>query len=99
VKFDDTNINQLIHHNRDSGRFANIWSKLLFISHTYNFLTFWYFLGMVGFPEGFWLVLELLVELTILFDLCMRSYLKARMPNQWRTMWLLQAKEEHNGWL
>ena len=54
---------------------------------------------MAGFPEGFWLVLELLVELTILFDLCMRSYLKARMPNQWRTMWLLQDKEEHDGWL
>lgn len=66
----------------------------MFISHTYNFITVWYFLGIIGFPEGWWLVVELLVEVIVLFDLIIRTYLKNRMPNQWRTMWLLQDKEE-----
>jgi hypothetical protein len=59
VQFNDTNINQLIHHDRDSGSFANIWSQIMFFSHTYNFTAFWYFLGMERFPSSIWLIIEL----------------------------------------
>ena len=48
----------------------------MFLSHTYNFITVWYFLGLKGFPEGWWLVMELLVEVIVLFDLIIRTYLK-----------------------
>lgn len=94
VTFEDANINQLINQDRQSGLFADIWSKIVLVSHTYNFLTVWYFLGMVGFPDGWWLFVEILVEFILVFDFLTVLFLKHRMPNQWRTMWLLQAKEE-----
>lgn len=97
VNFEDTSINQIIHHNRESGKFANIWSTLIFVAHTYNFITTWYFMGLAGFPSGVWLVLELLVEVVVLFDFFLRIYLKHRMPTQWTTMWLLQQREKNSG--
>ena len=99
VNFDDSNINQLIHQNRESGMFANIWSKIMLLGFTYNFITVWYFLGIVGFPSQWWLIAELLVELVMVFDFVIIHYLRHRMPNQWRTMWLLQAKEQSATWL
>lgn len=54
-------------------------------------------MGLAGFPAGFWLVLELLVEVIVLFDFFLRIYLKHRMPNQWTTMWLLQQREKNSG--
>ena len=87
-------MNQLVNHDRDSGYFANAWSRLLFLSHTYNFITAWYFLGLAGFPDGTWLVFELTTEVIIFCDLCITIYLKKRMPNQWRTMWLLHSKQQ-----
>ena len=94
MTFVDTNINQIIHHNKDSGSFANVWSTLIFLSHTYNFLTVWYFLGLEGFPQGLWLVAELLVEVFLLVDFGLRLCLKSRMPSAWTTMWLLQHSHE-----
>jgi hypothetical protein len=66
---------------------------LIFFAHTYNFITTWYFLGLAGFPEGLWLILELSVEILVVFDFFLRIYLRKKMPQQWRTMWLLQHKE------
>ena len=63
-------------------------------AHTYNFFAAWYFLGLAGFPDGAWLLLELIVELIVLFDFFLRMYLQVKMPNQWQTMWLLQHREE-----
>jgi len=97
ISFEDTSINQLIHSNRESGNFADLWSKLILISITFNFITAWYFLGQEGFPEGAWLTAELIVEMVILFDFILRYYLMQKMPNQWKTMWLLQPKEKSGG--
>lgn len=66
---------------------------------TYNFVTVWYYLGMAGFPDGAWLFAEILVELIMVFDFLTVTLLRERMPNQWRTMWLLQGKSETHVWL
>jgi hypothetical protein len=99
VTFDDTSINQLIHQNRSSGVFADIWAKIRLVATTYNFVTVWYYLGMAGFPDGPWLFAEILVELIMVFDFLTVTLLRERMPNQWRTMWLLQGKSEKHVWL
>jgi hypothetical protein len=49
---------------------------------------------MVGFPEGVNLFVEILFEIITVFDFLTVLMLKYRMPNQWRTMWLLQSKSE-----
>jgi uncharacterized membrane protein len=89
VDFDETNINQLVHYNRDSGSFANYWSTIILISTTYNFLTCWYFLGLAGFPNGAWLIMEILIEIVLFFDFFLRIYIRSQMPNTWKTMWLM----------
>jgi hypothetical protein len=97
VSFEDTNMNQLIHQTRHSGNFANVWSFLIFLSHTYNFITIWYFLGIPDFPTGVWFVFELLTEILLLVDLIMRAYMMWLMSDQWKTMWLLQQKNRTIG--
>lgn len=99
VTFEDTNINQLIHHNRSSGTFADIWSLFRMIALIYNFISVWYFLGMVGFPDGVWLFVEILVEIFQVADFLLVYSLKGLMPNQLRTMWILQEKLTTHKWL
>ena len=77
VQFDDNNINQLIYPERESGMFADLWSFLRFLASTYNFLTTWYFLGLIGFPSDAWLVLEILVELFLVCDFFIMFLLKS----------------------
>ena len=81
VNFEESNMNQLVHHDRDSGNFANIWSQLLFVTHAYNFITAWYFLGLEGFPSGVWLSFEILAEIILASDILIMVCLKNRMPN------------------
>jgi hypothetical protein len=92
VDFDETKINQLVHYNRDSGQFANRWSIIILISTTYNFITCWYFLGLAGFPDGYWLTIEIVIEIILFFDFFLRIYIRNSMPNTWKTMWLMQHK-------
>jgi hypothetical protein len=99
VDFDETNINQLVHFNRDSGQFANIWSIIIVISTTYNFITCWYFLGIVGFPNGYWLTIEIVIEIILFFDFFIRIYVRNAMPNTWKTMWLMQHQKQSDGGL
>lgn len=81
VNFEESNMNQLVHHDRDSGNFANMWSQLLLLAHAYNFITAWYFLGLEGFPSGTWLAFEILAEIILASDILVMLCLKNRMPN------------------
>jgi len=38
---------------------------------SYNYFTFFYFLAIKGFPNGGWLLIEICVELLLLFDFLM----------------------------
>ena len=66
-----------------------MWAFVLLTAHTYNFITFFFFLGNRGFPERFWLFAEVLVELLLLFDFCLRFMIRKVDRNTWRTLWLL----------
>lgn len=97
VVFEDTIINQLISPTMSSGGFANYWAYLVFLAHTYNFVTVWFFLGLEGFPTNDWLNCELLSEIILLSDLIITVYIKFRLPNLWKSMWLLQSKNQTTG--
>lgn len=89
VHFADSSVNQIIHHDKSSGEFATLWAQVMFLAHTYNFLAVWYFLGLEGFPSGLWLVAELICEIMSMIDFVLKLCLKHRMPELWRTMWVL----------
>ena len=49
---------------------------IILISTTYNFINCWYFLGLAGFPNGAWLIMEILIEIILFFDFLLRIYIK-----------------------
>ena len=66
---------------------------IILVGTTYNFITCWYFLGLAGFPNGYWLTVEIVIEIVLFFDFFLRIYIKQQMPNTWKTMWLMQHKK------
>ena len=55
----------------------------------YNFITAWYFLGIEGFPSNAWFVIEILTELYMMVDFLIKIYLKLKMADEYRHMWLI----------
>jgi hypothetical protein len=41
--------------------------------------------------------MEILIEIILFFDFFLRIYIKAQMPNTWKTMWLMQHKKQSDG--
>lgn len=60
--------------------------------HTYNFVTVFFFLGIEGFPESLWLLLEIVTELLIAVDFVLRLVIRLKCPTIWNEMWLLHDK-------
>lgn len=79
-------------HTKRESLLATYWSKVILIIHTYNFFTTFYFLGIVGFPEGVWLIIEAFSEIIIVFDFLLRLVIRLKFPIIWEHMWLLHDK-------
>ena len=75
---------------------SRFWSKAVLLIHTYNFVTIFFFLGIEGFPEGFWLLLEIVSELLISLDFVLRLIIRLKFPSIWADMWLLHDKGTHS---
>jgi len=69
-----------------------VWSKVIFVCHTYNFITIFFWLAIHGFPEGIWLLLEIFSEIIIVADVVLRLVIRHRFPQIWRDMWLLHER-------
>ena len=57
--------------------------------HTYIFFTCCFYLGIEGFPQGPWLVIEVVFELIIVADTIIRLVVRLMCPKIWRNMALL----------
>jgi len=69
--------------------FVNHWTKLILLVHSYNFFTAFFFLGIAGFPTGFWFVCEMLSEIILISDFVFREVLRSKFPEIWKGMQLI----------
>jgi len=58
----------------------------MLLTHSYNFFTAFFFLGIAGFPTGAWFVLEALAEIILISDFVFREVLRTRFPEIWKIM-------------
>ena len=65
---------------------------MILLIHTYNFVTVFFFLGIEGFPEGIWLLFEIVSEVIITVDFVLRLIIRLSCPSIWEEMWLLHDK-------
>jgi hypothetical protein len=61
----------------------------VFVCNSYNLFCFFYFLGIKGFPHGFWMVMEAGAELFLVLDLLIRFWCQVYHPQLWRNLWLI----------
>lgn len=88
----DAGIDYLINEKKEESRLSAFWSKVILLIHTYNFVTVFFFLGIEGFPEGLWLLLEIVSEVLIAVDYVLRLIIRLSCPTIWDEMWLLHDK-------
>jgi hypothetical protein len=69
---DIEDLNSFLSRSVFTNKFQIVWSILLFLSHTYHMLSFWYYLGIVGFPENELLALQLFFEFVLVIDFVLR---------------------------
>jgi uncharacterized membrane protein len=64
---------------RDSSQepwFAKLLLTITVLIHSYNFFTCFMYMGIEGFPEGVWLVVEILSEVFMVFEIVMQFTLR-----------------------
>jgi hypothetical protein len=86
-----TPINDLM-NTRDSkneSQYARVLTTFIVVIHTYNFFTCFFFLGIVGYPRGFWFIFECIAELVMLFDFVLQIILRSKCGFVWTKMYLL----------
>jgi len=91
----DIGIEFLIKSKKEESRLSQVWSKVMFVCHTYSFVNLIFWLAIHGFPEGFWLLLEICSEVILIVDVIMRLVIRHKFPELWRDMWLLHEKESY----
>jgi hypothetical protein len=71
-------VNQLMitRDNNQESSFANYMFTITVLIHIYNFFTCFFFMGIEGYPEEAWYVLEILFEVLMLFEICMQLLLR-----------------------
>jgi hypothetical protein len=62
--------------------------------HIYNFFTCFLFMGIEGYPEGIWLVFEILFEVILVFELIMQFILRNYLTHLWKEMHILHGKSQ-----
>lgn len=79
-------------HTKVDSSFATVWSKLVLIIHTYYFFTCFWFLSFPGWPDNYWLAVEIVSELVVCCDFILRMIIRRHYPVLWESMWLLHDK-------
>jgi hypothetical protein len=65
---------------------------MIFVMHMYIFITVFYFMGVEGFPHGWWLVIEVSSEFIVFIDFFLRIFIRVNYPMIWESMWILHDK-------
>ena len=61
----------------------------MFIVHTYNFFTIFFFMGIEGFPTGFWYTIECITELLMILNVTKELMLMFFCKKLWQSMGML----------
>lgn len=75
-------------------RLETIWSNILLIANVYNFVTFCFFIAFPAFPFSAWLVIEVLIELLLIWDTINRLIFQKCFKDVWERMLLLKNRNE-----
>ena len=63
--------------------FAKVLIMITVLIHSYNYFTCFMYMGIEGFPEEVWLVIEILTELFMVSELLMQFTLRTQVPWLW----------------
>ena len=87
-------VRQLLNQNTlsDENYFAKCLNTGVCFIHIYNFFTCFLFMGIEGYPEDIWLVLEILFEVILVFELVMQFILRHYLRQLWKEMHILHGK-------
>lgn len=88
-KSDHEDLNSFVSKSLYTNRFQIVWAAMLFLAHTYNMVTIWYYLGINTFPSGVLLVIQILFEFILIIDFVLRLCLTLFAPEIWSSLWLL----------
>ena len=69
-----------------------MWSNLFILVQTYNFFTCFFFIGIPGYPDGWWYVFEVLTEVLMVLDFIGRWVIRVFFAQAWSEMYLLQDR-------
>lgn len=86
---DIEDLNSFLSKSLLTNKFQIIWAVVLFLTHTYNMLSFWYYAGIIGYPKGELLALQLFFEFIMIIDFIFRLSVKCWSNNIWGSIWLL----------
>jgi hypothetical protein len=81
---------------RANSAFVKIWTKIILLIQTYNIITCFFFLGIAGFPQGLWLVFEVISEVITLGDCIFRLVCRLKFPEMWKDMTLLHDRSSQS---
>jgi hypothetical protein len=70
--------------------FQQVWAFIVFLANTYNFLVFFFFLGIPGTPAKLTLVFEIAFEFFLFIDFFLRIFFSQCFNQVWESLWLLQ---------
>ncbi len=69
--------------------FAKVMIIITVLIHSYNYFTCLIYMGIEGFPEGVWLIIEILTELFMACEFLVRIILRTQVPWLWQEMKIL----------
>ena len=73
---DIEDLNSFLSRSIFTNKFQIIWAVLLFLTHTYNMLSFWWYLGITSFPTEELLALQIFFEFIMIVDYVLRLSIK-----------------------
>lgn len=82
--------------NKEKQSFIDLWVKFILATHTYNFFTAFFYLGIAGFPTGIWFVIEASAEIIVLCDFVYREVMRTRFPEVWKSMQMIHDSSATN---
>lgn len=78
---------------KNESQFAVIWSKIVLAVNTYNFFTCFFYMGIIGHPEGVWFMIEMLAELILVFNFLIKYIFRSYFQHVWMEMHLLHDRK------
>jgi len=88
-------VENLIQLDKIDDRFAQLWSKLMLLTFSYNYFTCFWMIGFRNFPKSWWFCMEVIAEIATLVDFLICVILPRWQPERWKSMQLLQSSSDN----